>query len=44
MIDRAYVQCMARYNRCQNENLYGVTDAMPAEERRDLPLMPESPT
>ena len=26
MIDRAYVQRMARYNRWQNENLYGVAD------------------
>ncbi len=34
MIDRAYVQRMARYNRWQNENLYGVADAMTAEERR----------
>ena len=34
MIDRAYVQRMARYNRWQNENLYGVADRLPAEERR----------
>jgi uncharacterized damage-inducible protein DinB len=34
MIDRAYVQCMARYNRWQNENLYGVADRLSAEERR----------
>jgi uncharacterized damage-inducible protein DinB len=34
MIDRAYVQRIARYNRWQNENLYGVADAMPAEDRR----------
>lgn len=33
MIDRAYVQRMARYNRWQNENLYGVADALSAEER-----------
>ena len=33
MIDRAYVQRMARYNRWQNENLYGVADRLPAEER-----------
>ena len=33
MIDRAYVQCMARYNRWQNENLYGVADRLSAEER-----------
>ena len=29
MIDLAYVQCMARYNRWQNENVYGVADALP---------------
>jgi uncharacterized damage-inducible protein DinB len=34
MIDRVYVQRMARYNRWQNENLSGVADAIPAEERR----------
>jgi uncharacterized damage-inducible protein DinB len=34
MIDRAYVQCMARYNRWQNENLYGVADGLSDEERR----------
>jgi uncharacterized damage-inducible protein DinB len=34
MIDRAYVQRMARYNRWQNENLYGVADTLPDEERR----------
>jgi hypothetical protein len=34
MIDRAYVQRMARYNRWQNENLYGVADGLPDEERR----------
>jgi uncharacterized damage-inducible protein DinB len=34
MIDRAYVQRMARYNRWQNENLYGVADRLSAEERR----------
>jgi uncharacterized damage-inducible protein DinB len=34
MIDRAYVQRMARYNRWQNENLYGVADRLPDEERR----------
>jgi uncharacterized damage-inducible protein DinB len=33
MIDRAYVQRMARYNRWQNQNLYGVADRLPAEER-----------
>jgi uncharacterized damage-inducible protein DinB len=33
MIDRAYVQRMARYNRWQNENLYGVADSLSAEER-----------
>ena len=33
MIDRAYVQRMARYNRWQNENLYGVADRLPVEER-----------
>ncbi len=34
MIDTAYVQRMARYNRWQNQNLYGVTDALPDDERR----------
>ncbi len=34
MIDRAYVQRMARYNRWQNENLYGVADALSDAERR----------
>jgi uncharacterized damage-inducible protein DinB len=33
MIDRAYVQRMARYNRWQNENLYGVADRLSADER-----------
>jgi uncharacterized damage-inducible protein DinB len=33
MIDRAYVQRMARYNRWQNENLYGTADRLSAEER-----------
>ena len=33
MIDRAYVQRMARYNRWQNENLYGVADRLSAAER-----------
>ena len=33
MIDRAYVQRMARYNRWQNENLYGAADTLSAEER-----------
>ena len=34
MIDTAYVQRMARYNRWQNANLYGVADALPDDERR----------
>jgi uncharacterized damage-inducible protein DinB len=34
MIDRAYVQRMARYNRWQNENLYGVADRLPVAERQ----------
>jgi len=34
MIDRAYVQRMARYNRWQNENLYGVANRLPDDERR----------
>jgi uncharacterized damage-inducible protein DinB len=34
MIDAAYVQRMARYNRWQNENLYGLADRLPDEERR----------
>src|SRR6201993_659834 len=36
MIDVHYVQCMARYNRWQNENLYGAADTLSdAERRRD---------
>jgi len=36
MIDLGYVQDMARYNRWQNANLYGVADALSdAERRRD---------
>jgi uncharacterized damage-inducible protein DinB len=34
MIDLAFVQCMARYNRWQNENLYGVAEDFPDEERK----------
>jgi uncharacterized damage-inducible protein DinB len=34
MIDRAYVQRLARYNRWQNGNLYGVADALADDERR----------
>ncbi len=34
MIDVAYVQQMARYNRWQNENLTGVADCLSDEERR----------
>jgi len=34
MIDRAYVQRMARYNRWQNDNLYGAADRLPDDERR----------
>jgi len=34
MIDQAYVQRMARYNRWQNQNLYGVADTLGDEERR----------
>jgi uncharacterized damage-inducible protein DinB len=34
MIDPAYVRRMARYNRWQNENLYGVADQLSDEERR----------
>ena len=34
MIERAYVQRMARYNRWQNENLFGVADRLSEEERR----------
>ena len=36
MIDRAYVQRMARYNRWQNRSLYGAADTLTdAERRRD---------
>jgi uncharacterized damage-inducible protein DinB len=34
MIDPGYVQRLARYNRWQNENLYGVADALSDAERR----------
>jgi uncharacterized damage-inducible protein DinB len=34
MIGRDYVQRMARYNRWQNENLYGVADRLPEAERQ----------
>jgi uncharacterized damage-inducible protein DinB len=34
MIDRAYVQRMAGYNRWQNENLYDVADRLSDEDRR----------
>ena len=33
MIGPAYVQRMARYNRWQNANLYGVADRLPPDER-----------
>jgi uncharacterized damage-inducible protein DinB len=33
MIDRVYVQRMARYNRWQNENLYGAADRLSDDER-----------
>jgi uncharacterized damage-inducible protein DinB len=34
MIDSGYVQRMARYNRWQNQNLYGAADALSDEARR----------
>ena len=34
MIDVAYVQRMSRYNRWQNENVYGVADRLSEAERR----------
>ena len=34
MIDRAYVERMARYNRWQNENVYSVADRLSDDERR----------
>jgi len=34
MIDAAYVQRMARYNRWQNESLYGVADTLSDAERK----------
>ena len=34
MIDTAYVRRMARYNRWQNANLYGVADSLSDAERR----------
>ena len=37
MIDVHYVQCMARYNRWQNENLYGAADTLSDAEKRRWP-------
>jgi uncharacterized damage-inducible protein DinB len=34
MIDAAYVQRLARYNRWQNDNLYGAADRLSDDERR----------
>jgi uncharacterized damage-inducible protein DinB len=34
MIDLAYVQRMARYNKWQNESLYGAADTLSDDERR----------
>lgn len=34
MVDLAYVQRMARYNRWQNESLYGAADGLGDDERR----------
>src|ERR1700735_619949 len=34
MIGRGYVQRMARYNRWQNENLYGAADGLSETERQ----------
>ena len=34
MIDVGYVQCMARYNHWQNENVYRVADSLSDGERR----------
>ncbi|MGH6676119.1 MAG: DinB family protein, partial [Xanthobacteraceae bacterium] len=34
MIDRAYMQRMASYDRWQNDNLYGVADALSETEHR----------
>ncbi len=34
MIDRGYVQRMARYNRWQNENLFGAADGLSEAERQ----------
>ena len=34
MIDAAYIQRMARYNRWQNDNLYGAADRLPDDDRR----------
>jgi uncharacterized damage-inducible protein DinB len=34
MIEPAYVQRMARYNRWQNQNLFGVADRLSDDERR----------
>lgn len=34
MIDAAYILCMARYNRWQNESLYRVADGLTDDARR----------
>ena len=34
MIDPGYVRRLARYNRWQNDNLYGVADTLSDAERR----------
>ena len=34
MIDSAYVQRMARYNRWQNQSLYGAADTLSGDERK----------
>jgi uncharacterized damage-inducible protein DinB len=34
MIDKAYLQKLARYNRWQNENLYGAAETLSDEERK----------
>jgi uncharacterized damage-inducible protein DinB len=34
VIDKSYVQLMSRYNKWQNENLYGAADKLSDEERK----------
>ena len=41
MIGSGYVRHMARYNRWQNESLYGVADALPDEDGQPVDRVPD---